>query len=45
MIDAAIIRMSGMKKCFGAQVFGIMMVEMMEGIQSDSTRHKNGEKT
>lgn len=36
MIDALIIRMSGMKKYSGAQVFGIIMVELVAGIQSDS---------
>lgn len=45
MIDALIIRMSGMKKYSGAQVFGIMTVELVAGIQSDSRRHKNGEET
>lgn len=45
MIDAAIIRMSGMKEYSGAQVFGIMTLELVAGIQSDSRRHKNGEKT
>lgn len=45
MIDALIIRMSGMKKYSGAQVFGIMTVELVAGIQSDSRRQKNGEET
>lgn len=45
MIDAAIIWMSGMKKYSGAQVFGIMTVELVAEIQLESRRHKNEEKT